>query len=522
MSKLERSNTNFTDISSLVLNRGIKPLTKYSQNTQEMPVLTIQSQSPRTEQQKKIREEAEAFMGIRWYGDISSGLTLPSAAHTLSTSPRHKLNRIITETIGREPNVPFESQEVADHLIVWMWDEKNDRMDMTRLSHLPTEDRERYLSAISTQTEVAVSIIQQLNSLTNFDASKTLRMYGVWGHGTPEERVATGLCPGAQSQKDFHFNIAHLPNEDLSDLTTLTEVSSEDFLKQIGVWDTVAFQLFNSNIQQRLTLLVKDRLPEKRTRITAEQVHGTNTDLSAVRFHDGYRIKFSGGVPWTDAMHVLLDIVKDTDELYEGLKGRYMSFQKNSGDKNVLAVLKDEAMAFMKSRGFDEDAGENLISLLQQIKPTYTQVESLLAEHIKEGSSPDDPSFIRLKKMKKTYQYLQEKFNTPNGRETMTAFYQNHYGISELQAKLFTKMVEETIQPVTYSEEKATGNISLEKAAKFTMPVHMSGSFLIEDYDIHEDRSITVNSMTIATRLGSTKGVIEDLLGAVLDRNRPQ
>lgn len=495
-------------ITRLMYDKGIDPLTDFIHEERRFPVLVVPSQiESRTNSGISIRAEAEAFAGLHDADGVLSGLTIPAAPHTLSSVRKEDLSARIESTIGRKPEIPVLSEDVAAHLLVWMWGEQGTRVDALALSLLPDTERQRYIDAIEHETERGVKLLSELLQLPPSEASKSLRLYGLWGHGTMDERKQTGLVRGAQSQEDFHINIAHLSSLETATLAESKEVTLSELMKQIGAWDTVVFELFDQKIQNRMLKIVQARLPGKVVGVTTEQVHGSNSDGSAVRYHEGFRLKFLDGVTFSESMQVLLDIVQEGEVLYSGLRDRYDAYQKNNANPIAVASIRDEMLEFVTARGFDGKIGQKMVDLTLNVKPTYIQVCSYTDALMKEGKSEHDASLKHLQQTKKRYEKLHERLNQPNGREKFSQVLLNHYGFTQLEADIFTRKIEDHVRPV-----KEAGKI------EFTMPVHMSGSYLFRDYDIKPDGTIGVNELTVATRIGSTKGMIEDLVGVVIRR----
>ncbi len=81
------------------------------------------------------------------------------------------------------------------------------------------------------------------------------------------------------------------------------------------------------------------------------------------------------------------------------------------------------------------------------------------------------------------------------------------YGVNDFEADILVRMAEDRLKPPEKYQD-----------IQFTFPPQLSCSYLFE-WERDEQGKIKIYGISLATRLGSTKGAFEDLAGVVIRRS---
>ncbi|GEM_PF-3629036 len=483
---------------------------RLAEGERRAPVVSIPYQGARSDDSQSIRNEVENFSGMRTVEDVSAGLTLSLSPHTVARVSTSAIESAVQTTLGTKPSV-LPEEDVAAHLLTWWWGKDGSRCDLLQLSHLPDREREKYIQVIAQQVSDGVEVLRASLGLSKEDAAQAIKIYGLWGHGTAEERRQTGLSRGAQSSPDGHLNIAYHPYENIH-AANLQQVTLSETAKQIGAWDSITFYRFESTITEQIRRIVAARTHNNpAVEVAAVQTHSARSDGKALRFFEGHKVTFDRPVDFHTATVILLDTVDQFGTFYDKLSAHYAGYHKNITDSEKKAHIRKQLLEDAHAMKFEGPAGEELADYVLSMQPTYTQVTRWAQELQDEGKSPDDPSVTTLVHLRGKYKAINDRLNRPGGRNFVRAILLGNYDITSFEADILLTMIEDRLKP---AEEY--------RNIEFTMPKYFSGSYFFEDYEISEDRSIQVKSLTFSSRLGSTKGAIEDMLGVVIRRSMGQ
>ncbi len=509
----------YVSVTETIYNHGVQVLASEI-DEKRLPVVRIPSppDAERTNESKSIFRQAALFGGIDEFKGGSAGLTSTPSPHTTTTIGRTTFLEAVKRERGIDDcQLPFKGDKAPAHIIAWVAGEDLERVDLTRLGELPTLEREKYFRAAERQVASAVNILIKSLNITDKEELMRIRHYGVFGHATPQERRDTGGARGAQSVADWHTNIAFLPRGEMTSLAQIEDVTIADLMKQMGVLDTVTFSLFHPAERKRIEELTMQRLPNRKVTITMDMVHGSATDGSEVTFHEGATLRFPGGVSYTEAMHVLADYVYDKEDLNNGLRKRFELYHKNRANKVFVDSLRTDTFKFVEGKGFHGRFAEQLVDLAFGSKPTRIQLDRWIADLTAEGRTEDDDSLRLLKGKRDRYEKILASLRladgkpNPEGMRRIQNLIEARFQMNSLEAEIFTRMIYDTVKTEEYIESQ---NDNIE----FTWPVHFSGSFIFNDYEVQDDGTINVRSITIATKLASTKGALEDLMRVAVSR----
>ncbi len=506
-------------ITDTIYNHGVQLLVSET-GDKRLPVVRIPlpTEAERTNESRSIYLQTQRFGGVEEFNGGAAGLTSTPSPHTTTTVGRTALVEAVKRERGIENcYLPFKGDIAPAHLIAWVWGEDLERVDITKLAQMTGKEREKFFRAAERQVASGVNILKRALSITDKEELMRIRHYGVFGHATSEERKTTGGARGAQSVADWHTNIAYLPRGEMTSLAHIEEVSVADLMKQMGILDTVTFSLFHPAERKRIEELTIQRLPNRKVTITMDMAHGRATDGSEIAFHEGATLRFPDGISYTDAMQVLTDYVGDKEELNIGLRERFELYHKNKSNRNFVAALKSETLQFVESKGYSGRFGEQLVDLTFGSKPTRIQLDKWIEDLKHEGRSREDASLQSLERRKNRYEKILQRLRQPDGKPNLDGLRQLnrvleiHFKMNPLEAEMFTRMIYDTVKTGEYID-------SVDDNIEFTWPVHYSGSFIYDNYEVYEDGSIIVRSMSIASKLGSTKGALEDLMRVAVKR----
>lgn len=501
---------------------GVSELAAETEGERMLPVVYIPEMpgAVRTNSAESIYQQALEFGGIYKTEGVLVGLTANPSPHTTEMIPRDLfLEAIRTIRHNANPQLPFEGDQVPAHLIAWMWGEGLSRVDLTYLGSLPAADREKYFEATEREVVDAIKILRRSLNIETSEEKRRIRHYGVFGIGTEEERKKTGGARGAQSVIDGHSSVAYLPRGAMTKQAEIRPVEIGDVMKQMGVFDTVVTRQISQPERKRIKQIVMRRLPNiPKVVVTSGSEHGDATDGSEIIFHEGVTLRFPDGLTYTEAMQVLTDYIGDREDLYQGLRKRNELYHKNRGNPAAVEAIKGELREYLASKGYeDKSFAKRLINMALGTQPTRIQVDRWIEDLKAEGRTEDDPSLKRLETKKKAYERLLGHMSLPDRKPNIQYFdflhkvLQNNFGMDQLESEMFARMLYDTVKTPEYVDSR-------DNNIEFTWPVHFSGSYIIDNYKLDEHGKMKIFSMTIASKLGSTKGALEDLMRVAVSR----
>ncbi len=497
-----------------------------------LPVLEIvpEGNFARTDNGNNIFREGANLFGIFTNKFARSTLTLNPAPHVPGKIPAEVVRNAALRRFGFIPNLG-NLNEIGTHLVVW-WqkldtppetpieEQTGSRCDMLGLAQLPETDRKNYFSAISQQIENGVNLMAECLGLSE-DGLRNLRVYGLFGHATWEERNKFGLSRGSQSAPDGHLNIVYLP-EDVSKKTNPEAVTAKEMVKQIGPWDTVVDNLFGSGIQRMIQNTALSRLNPRDVKennpiyVTRLSDYTTSSDFSHMNFFEGYKLNFGQSISIERSLAVLTDILKKGSDLYSAALSNYEAYFKNSHNPDRKKAIFDNLKTSAKLFGFGDRMAGEFANFVFSIKPTHGQLNKWINEieaDIHSHNAGTDNSEISadnlayLKKVKRVYQRIAVKLHATGGRESLRKHLQHVNNLSPLDADLLLSVIEDRFKLM---DEKVTNISSI-------MSPFLSGSYML-DYTRDNQGHIMVKGISLSTRLGTDKGVVEDLGGYVIHR----
>jgi hypothetical protein len=471
------------------------------------PVIAAPSQGERSDTIDSIHHEVTLFSGVEERGPASAGLTFASSPHTVSTLQREKVLQATSKKIEGLPTLITENNEIAAHLIVWWWGEKGARYDIQKLAPLSDRERAPFLDNIAAQLTTGIDLMQDSLDLPKDQTTTNIQVYGLLGHATAEERQKEGLSRGSQSNPNGHINITYIPTQEITESASTEHVNLAELIKQIGPWDTVLFDLCKGAVSEKIRSIVETRTNNNPpVEVRTNQDHSIRSDGKAVRFFEGYRMRFDEPITTNAALHILLDIVNQYEEYYQKTQFSYREYHKNIGNKNKRDEIKADILSEAENMGFTNQIGEHLTDLILNIPPTYGQITTWAEELREEGRSNDDVSLRILQGKKRSYKMIEQRLHTPEGKAFYKRGFQRMYGANDFEADILIRMAEDRIKSHEQYQD-----------IQFTFPPQLSCSYLLE-WGRNEQGNINIHGISLATRLGSTKGALADLAGVVIRR----
>lgn len=495
------------ELTGSLVDVSIKKFNEMTQGSSNQPAFSTREQFPRTDRGESIREEARKTAGLETFGSGLAGFTLPAAPHTSSTMHTSAFSAAVQTLYDIVPELRTNITDLASHLIVWWWGMNGERMDVNRLSSLSDSERAPIIEVLTRRTRDAAKILRDVNSVIPSEISRKIRVYGLWGHATSQERLANGLARGAQSSPDGHLNVLYLNQDDTLSNIMLEDAKEDEIIKQIGPWDSLFFEEFEGVIAARLKNTVAKRLRYHHVgaEIRADQDHSIRTDGKNASFFEGYRISFDDALPMQHVMNIMLDIVGDFGGFYTQLRDGYEKYHKykyagNPGEQERARIkLQQDIRQF----GFDNRSSKRLLTTLLSIQPTYLQ----MTKWVKEQQALGDPSANLLQSRANSYLKRFVGLQSENYRARVLTDLKKNYNVTEAEAALMLRLMTDRVKPQAKFD-----------TAQFVLPLFNSGSYLFEQYSIDANNNLLIKTLTLSSRLGSNKGVIEDLVGGIIRR----
>ena len=470
-----------------------------------LPTLTISPFEQRGENKGReqfingLLEENKKFeLGFKQDGDAFSLITPAASPHTPEMIKIQDVN-------NQEVKIPA-------HLIVW-WGKIGERVDFLSLSRMNEEERKNIFSLIEGVIRSAWQFLyERLPEEYKNDSTKVLEIYGLVGHATKEQRTATGLSRGAQSNPEGHINICFHPYEKYRKQVEKRGINAADFLKHNGVMDTILMKNWGDFFSQITGFLLK--IPK--LSISWELKHAFSQDQISI--YEGLRLNFyEQPIELNEALGIIAKVVGFYDQVYEDLKQGFESYWKNISDKDkkteIIRQLKHCLVERLRQIGvtnvemFNQQI-DSLVDFSLSFRPTYQQLKNW-----EQDKNIDESSRKIISRLKNKYEKRRERLKSMTN-EQKRAFIERvagFYGVSLVVAESLVLMIENQIADP--SEGKDWEKI------KFTFPNQISLSWMIEEYE-NDNGEILVKKITIAPRFMTEKGAFEDMGGMKVERSQ--
>lgn len=486
------------------------------------PITVIGSvEAPRTDTGKDILAEGIALSGYIQDGRSISTITANPSPHTWHEADQRQFLSTVEQVTGRaNPRLPFNADaKVPEHLVVWWFgDEFKDgepkRVDLIALAGLPPEEQAEYFRGISEKTAESVRILQLLTDI-NYSENQYIEIYGTFGHSPLEDRIKSGLGRGSQSSPHGHLNVVYYDyNTRFANLAEGKEPTARELLKQFGIWDTELFNDVKGSVYHILRSIVENELPpENKYKVKQLIDIGQSFRGASVPFFEGYPIEFDDYIEMETAMKIMTKVAGTFDGIYSGIHNFYKEYHKNYRDQAQRNGILHSLEQFLYDSGFQNPGTRRIIELFSEMKPTYGQINSWKKEMEDEGRERNDPDYIRLDAVGRTYESLRNRLKGPQ-RERMKQILKGMYPVNKTDSRQADLELEMLLRVMT---DRILDPESDAKNIEFVMPGTISGSYLFDSYKL-EDGKIWVKKISLASRMGSTKGVVEDLVGLIISR----
>lgn len=477
------------------------------------PITVIPSvAAPRSDSGEALLKEGYSLTGLRMQDGVIGTITACVSPHTLRVIPREDFLGKVGKMTGKiDPMVPFE-QDTPAHLLVWWFQDEGDklgRIDILKMAEMPEEQRRNVLSVIARETTTAVKLLEE-TCKPDKSQGQEVEIYGVFGHATAAEIQETGLGRGAQSSPHGHLNVAYFDyHESRRKAHRGIKPTSRELLKQYGIWDKILFDDISGSVYEIVNNVAERRLGPGKVKLNYQTDYRRETDEAMAPHYEGYLLDFGENLDMEDAMLVLTDITGHFNRFYEGLLERFGAYHKNYADDEARDKIVRDIKNFAESLGFHGPAPEYFAELIETMKPTYGQLRHWIEEKKKDGVSETDPSYKHLSAAAKRYEEIARRLFGPE-RDVIVEEFMRHYEVDEEEAEM---MIRFTMDKLINPKERDYYNF-----IEFVMPRHLSGSFVFGDHKIDENGKLQVRQLSLATRIGSTKGVIEDMIGVIIRR----
>lgn len=483
----------------------------------QLPVLEIETLGGRAEKGTAILTEASNLSGISAEEGALVGTTIAASPHTTVTVSRENFTRRAEEVYGETVSLAENVREVPLHLLVWWFGQpkKRDpsgqpgRCDLIGLSNLTDEKRKPFLNLISQHSAKAVLLLRTLLGMSPGKASESLRIYGLFGFSTKEERKRSGLSRGAQSNGHGHICLTYATREAVRPSVILREVTPREKTKQIGPWDTLLFDEFGISVRKVIMDKIRARVGERLGfRVGLYRDYSRRSDDLTVPSFEGFRIVFDQEIEYTLALNVVLDIVGSFEDFYQNLIEFYKEHHKAWGKKTRMTEVERRLKEFVEAFGFDKEDTQKVIDLVRHVQPTYGQLVKWIDELEKDLGGSHEETLKILRRKRDFYEKMAARLKDGKERERILRILKALYGMDGEAVEAMFPLIEDRLK----DPQKEYLDIW------FTWSRHFSGSFLFDSFSITRDGKIRVKSLSIAPRIATTKGVAEDLLGVILRR----
>ena len=396
-----------------------------------------------------------------------------------------------TTTIDHQGN----KQKIPAHFIVWGFredfeeDEKTGRRNLTFLevNDLPPAERKVFIQLLAQEVLWAVITLQKALDISDSDLPNHIRLYTAVGYTPPKIREKTGLSRGAQTAESLHIMVAYHPSEKYKEKISPREPTIGEFLKYASPLDNLITTIFGDYISAITNHLVKEFLDDRQLQ--------TNISISP----QGWSIQFSEGLTLPSTLELTANILGFYSHFYNKLRESHEEYwtakDRTKTEKKIQEALDQFLSPYLDEKDRSKFI-ERLLHLISSLKPTYGQICNWL-----ENNQDLNPE---LGKLKEKYEKLRNFIG--KRKELLISFFESAYKVDKKSAEALLFLIEQQLAP-----PKDWQNI------EFTMPFFLSVRFMIEDYHIANDNLIA-RKLTLAPRFLSSKGIIEDLLNLLFQR----
>lgn len=512
-----------------------------------------------------IYHECESALGLTRVERAVAGASLAASPHITTRVPTKKLKEWIRQQRqdrgegGTVPLLPHnfgqdgslldndgEYPNVPAHFTAFMWEQERpssplDRLDYYRLAKMPPDEQDAYFRALMQTALKVYGVFQKIYAdmdfrvLNKLPAERILPVDELMRHNTPmfylvgfsdlTTQLETGLNRGCQSNPDFHMHIlAMLYNYSQY---TIQSVDPSVMAKQIGAFDSLFYPAINSLLEGEITF------EDRRFAVEGFEDYGSPQYPYRRPFFHGHRYRpfhpsCPEGFEYTPfpIMHRLsAQELLFQNEVYNAALECFLEYYKLLGRHNdqqavrakfrerVMEVYhrRESALRFRPRRSFED--GLNLLerNIFDILRPTRRQIDALL-------SNPDQlsrESKTLLTAMRDRMQARRDAILDSQKRLAAARRLAQRFGLDEPGGFALIEIIHDRV--------RTKEDLQLKRPS-LTMPGRYSATILSEPATNGGDPlcdhagNLLVAYHTLSCRVGSQKGVVEDMHGVVLQR----
>jgi hypothetical protein len=432
-----------------------------------------------------IFEEGKMFSGVEEVGQAEACLTIPASPYTMPQVPTQEFlqgaQRFFHAT--QLPEGLKSSQCLPEHLILW-WksseSEKDVKQDFIGLSELDPQERAEFCTSISRQASRGVHLLR------GFGGKPIIG--GGWGNGSVEERSSTGLTRGVPTNGLGHMHIL-TPRENVSNTVLSDELTPSEKINHYAPWISLVQDKFAHPISSRMEAILKETYQDHNLDFSVGSFKETEVyGNGAIAHQEGYRVSFPNGISMPMVLSGLIDVAGSFEQFYCSMLKAYGNLHKASPITLDSSQAIEEMYQTASAHGFYNEEADELVKFIKKIKPTYGQILNWKSELLASDAS-NASALIELEQVISKYDQRSCKYLGKNPNSILGALARDTY-----------------IHPSNYQE------------INHTWPAHMSGCFLIEDYEPQLAGGLIVRSVKVFPGIVSNTSVTERLLGTALRR----
>lgn len=448
-------------------------------------VLEIPAAMPRKDQQGAetklgIFDEAKAFSGLHRLGEAVVGATVVASPHTTRGHELIDFMRAANIYLEQEVEVPKpirDAGKVADHLVVWSYQNESGEQGRTDPTYLASKEvtRDEIQNIAVAEAKMigrAVSILRAVDE----EAASQGKYPVIWrgfGHGTIEETREMGMGRGTPSNPNGHTHIVWLTDEREAKATN--DLTPSEKLKHFAPWNRLLYERLGDTISERIARTIDVSTAVSSYSSDHQSEYGTKT------WSEGYKVQFDTAQEYSRVAEEVMNVAIDLEETYQALISLYKNYIKVAPGEEATEYLCQS----IEEMNFTSEAAKEIATFMAAMQPTFGMLQKVHEELSQSHAGGIDVA--RIEKKLQSYEKIYQRLSGYEGDDLML------------------HLMRSTVAPPASS------------GIEGTWPVHFGGAIVIDDYESEPDGRLMVRSFDIIPSIGVNKGV-EHVTGSVLRR----
>lgn len=447
----------------------------YLDEPQLIGVNTLRSLAPRSDGQD-IFIEGSQFSGVVQKGAAESCVTIVPAPHIQPSVSRSIFLSEASKAFDHPVELPKSVNDVdffSPQVIVWFRNGElpSEPFDFESLYQTPENQRKHYYDAISLSAQKALNFVSGIHQVPP-------TMWGIWGYGTPDERITSGETRGGPTMKQGHF---HVSAYDINEQNlTIESLPVKKRLEHTAPWITLIQEKMGAEISKFLTTEINSLgyLTEINLLDRRNKLHD-----GLVGRERGFNVHFNTSVSLPDLFRVLTCVAGSSDHVYQSIKKIWLDYYRHFGSDPDWHAEESILQNYLSTLGVDPNKVTDIAEFIFMIQPTYGQLQEL-------KESTDDSSKEWIEKRMKKYNLFRKKIES-----------------GEIPRKVMSELIYD-----------ATKDPSEMNTITLTFPVHASFCFMVENIRF-ENGQYQIDDIKLFPDITTSEAATERVFGSVLKRS---